>query len=249
MDKVKLIEKIKVAQAATPASDEYTDRNSDIIAADDRANFRVGGKWFPGTITKFKSIEDDQYAYALLDGSEKVKMFHTMDVELDKNAKSKSNMKKKEVPQEQVEEVKKESKKAVLAELLEQPSVEEQEVEQVEEQEVAPIEVKTSTRTSLPPASMKIAKADAPVIKTKEADKNIAKDKKAPAASSDDMLACIFAKGDDVTFTSAKNSKLASNQELKGKVVSVKTDKGKYWLSIKVEGLGHFMKEASKCQK
>jgi len=59
----------------------YTDRGGKQIFREETVNCRVGGKWFPGFISRFKKIEDDDYAFVLLDGAEKTKMFHTIDLE------------------------------------------------------------------------------------------------------------------------------------------------------------------------
>jgi len=59
----------------------YTDRKGHQIFREETVNCRVGGKWFSGFISRFKKIEDDDYAFVLLEGAEKTKMFHTIDIE------------------------------------------------------------------------------------------------------------------------------------------------------------------------
>lgn len=91
MDRAKMIEAILDVQSHPVISSEeiFTDRHEKPLENGSPVRARVAGSsWFKGTVTKFKNIEGEQYIYVLLDGKEKGKMFHSIDVELDIAGKS-----------------------------------------------------------------------------------------------------------------------------------------------------------------
>lgn len=86
MDRAKMIEAILDAQVHPVIGSEeiFTDRHEKPLENGSTVHARVAGSsWFKGTVTKFKNIEGEQYIYVLLEGKEKDKMFHSVDVELD----------------------------------------------------------------------------------------------------------------------------------------------------------------------
>lgn len=212
----------KEAAAILPAADptvEYTDCDEKPIGINDTVDVRINNKHFNGVITGLKVIEEDQYAHVLLEGQDKSKMFHTGDVKF---------VSKGEAPAAPA--AKPAAKKA--------------------EKKVAPV-VETPAETATEPEEEKAEEAapEQPAAEEKFPTVKEAKAKAAKPAVTLSDIDCIFGKGDEVVFTSAKNSKKAPNKELEGTVISLKEGGGKVFLIIKVEGLGIFLKESSKCRK
>ncbi len=82
MTKADIIDAILTAQESPSTGEEYTDRHEKPLRVNMPAQFRVNNKWHKGIITKMKTIEGDQYVYALLEGFDKVKFIHTNDCEV-----------------------------------------------------------------------------------------------------------------------------------------------------------------------
>lgn len=110
LDKAKLIDAIMIAQGIiqdeilhpeTEKEEEiYTDRHGKLLILNESAYFKVGNNWIKGIVTKFKEIEKEQYVCALLEGSEKTKMFHTNDCEI-----IKEGIKKPKINQEILKQI------------------------------------------------------------------------------------------------------------------------------------------------
>jgi hypothetical protein len=216
----------KEAAAAIPAAEpgvEYTDCDENPIGINDTVDVRINNKHFTGIITGLKVIEEDQYAHVLLESQDKSKMFHTGDVKF---------ISKGEAPAAPAPKpVTKKAEKKVIKDISGNGN------DAVIEPAVAETPVPTEEQPTTQPEEEKF-----PTVK--EAKKKEAK----PEVKISDVD-CIFGKGDEVVFMSAKNSKKAPNKELEGTVVSLKEGRGKVFLVIKVEGLGIFLKESSKCRK
>ena len=105
MVKVTLVDNILSTGGVTVENDDFTDRHEKPIHIGDTANFRVQNKWFKGVVTRTKVIDKDQYVYALLEGCEKEKMFHTLDCEVDKVVTKVSAEKSPSVKEEIIETV------------------------------------------------------------------------------------------------------------------------------------------------
>ena len=86
MDKMTLITSILETNTLPPT--EYTDKHFTPIKKGDPVKARLGGRWYPGTISKFSTIGEDQYVYVLLEDSEKPKMFHSVDIDASSQEKS-----------------------------------------------------------------------------------------------------------------------------------------------------------------
>jgi len=83
MGKAVLVTAILEAQnlLENPITD-YTDLNEQVIEVGNTVDVRIGAKHFIGVITSLKTVETDQYAFVLLNGLDKSKMFHTGDIKL-----------------------------------------------------------------------------------------------------------------------------------------------------------------------